>query len=223
MQELINRHHLQTEPAKLAVTLRESIAAEHSRKRARGVMHPEVRIENIWDGLFPGRRPEVLRSMIVEYELAAHPVWPMPGCRAVLSALKRRGITLGIISNAQFYTPLFLEALLGADMEVLGFSPSLCLYSCDFEIAKPDQALFNVAKERLRALGTVPENSLMIGNSVIDDIVPAGKIGFMTALAALDRRSFAAPSGPEEEPDVVVTSLGHLDVLLGGHGELARA
>jgi putative hydrolase of the HAD superfamily len=216
LRRLIDRHRLDTGPSELEGSLQAAIAGEHARMRARGVLYPEVRIEKIWGGLFPGREPGALREMIVEHELATHPSWPMPGCRSILAALKRRGTVLGIISNAQFYTPLFLQAFLRDSVEALGFSPSLCLYSCDFGIAKPERVLFDLASERLGTLGVAPQETLMIGNSTVDDVAPASKVGFMTVLAALDRRSFTIPNGPPAA-DAIITGLGRAELLVERH------
>lgn len=216
LEKLIKRRSLGHDASWLTAAVREAIAEEHSALRARGVAHPEVRIETVWGRLFPRRGREELRAMIVEYELAVHPAWPMPGCRRLLAALRRDGVTLGIISNAQFYTPLFLEAFLGAGIEALGFTPSLCLYSCDFQVAKPHPSLFGLARERMLALGASPEETLMIGNSLVEDMVPAARAGFMTVMAALDRRTFDLPRGipPEEKPDAVITRLSCVETLL---------
>ena len=173
LAKLIKHHNAGHDASWLTGAIQEAIAVEHSALRSRGVSHPEVRIERVWQRLFPGRSRQELRAMIVEYELAAHPVWPMPGCRRLLAVLERRKVSLGIVSNAQFYTPLFLEALLGDGIEPLGFTPSLCLYSFDFHAAKPGPSLFSTARERLLALGTSPGDALVIGNSLVNDIVPA--------------------------------------------------
>ena len=50
----------------------------------------------------------------------------MPGAAETLAALQQRGLLLGIVSNAQFYTPLMIEALLGKPPGELGFLPELC-------------------------------------------------------------------------------------------------
>ena len=215
VESLIARYRLDADAVSLAATLRQAIAAEHTRVRATGIEHPEVRIEAIWDALFPGHPGEELRALIIEYELAVHPAWPMPGCRRLVAALKRRGTVLGIISNAQFYTPLFLEALLGESQRALGFSPSLCLYSCDFAAAKPDQRIFDAARERLRSFEIAPHETVLVGNSIVDDIVPARGNGFMTVLAALDARSFDPPrSSTETACDAVISSLSRVEALI---------
>lgn len=196
----------------LDARLAEEIAREHKALRGRGIAHPEVDIESIWMRLFPEAGRDEVRHMIVEHELAAHPVWPMPGAKRVLARLAQRGITLGIVSNAQFYTPIFLTALLGSDPASLGFSSELCLYSEDFSVAKPDAALFSEARQRLAVLGIAPQETVMVGNSAGEDVAPATRAGFMTVLAALDRRSFAPDDSVR--PDAVIATLAGLERLM---------
>ena len=215
---VIRRHRLPTTAQELSTNLGVAIDGEHAALRARGNANPEVSIERIWAGLFPDRAHEELLEMIVEYELAAHPVWPMPGCHSLLRSLANRGITLGIISNAQFYTPMFLHALLGASLEDLGFAARLCLYSCDFGIAKPGAALFDLARDRLHEMGLKEEDVVMAGNDRRNDIEPAPGSGFMTVLAVLDRRS-SEPAWDEAvfaQPDVVMRRLRTLENLVTG-------
>ncbi|MGO9411344.1 MAG: HAD family hydrolase [Spirochaetia bacterium] len=216
VEAITRRHRLPTTASKLMADLQSLISQRHAAQRALGKENPEVSIESIWAGLFPDRPPDELRGMIVEYELATHPAWQMPGCLSLLRALARRETVLGIISNAQFYTPLFLHALLGVDLEDLGFGSPLCLYSCDFGIAKPEEALFNLARQRLREAGLRPEEVLMAGNDQQNDVEPAAKAGFMTVLAALDGRSYAPARGSPglPRPDAVIRRLRSLVALI---------
>ena len=218
LEALIRRYELPTTVAELEAGLQSAIAREHAALRAAGRANPEVSIERIWAGMFSDRSPEDLRQVIVEYELATHPAWPMPGCRRLLQALACRGLTHGIVSNAQFYTPVFLHALLGASLQDLGFSSSLCLYSCDFGVAKPDPALFDHARRRLHELGLREEETVMVGDDPRNDIGPATRSGFMTVLAALDGRSYeSTPDGVgSAQPDAVIGHLAALETLVDG-------
>ncbi len=215
--EAVNRRYrLSATGSELDAALNDAIARERSAARNRGSAHPEVAIESIWAGLFPALRPEALRKAIVEYELAAHPAWPMPGCQNLLRSLARAGVTVGIVSNAQFYTPLFLSALLGASLADLGFSSSLCLYSCNLGIAKPDPALFRLAADRLQRIGIHERETLVVGNDHANDIAPAALAGFMTVRAAMDRRS-SVPTGKGNGwrgPDAVIRGLASLKRLM---------
>jgi putative hydrolase of the HAD superfamily len=149
----------------------------------------------------------------VEYEARVNPVWPMPGLRSVLGDLRRQGLALGILSNAQFYTPLLFECFLGADARALGFREELLLYSFELECAKPSPRLFETARQRLEALGVPARRVLMVGNDALRDLAPARAAGFQTALFAGDARSLR---GAEEAGKVnaVITDLRQLPRLL---------
>lgn len=83
------------------------IAQQHAAARQRGVDWPEVEIRALWRAA--GIAESEVERVAVEHELASNPVWPMPGFPAVPRALAERCV-VGVVSNAQFYTPLTLEA-----------------------------------------------------------------------------------------------------------------
>jgi putative hydrolase of the HAD superfamily len=101
---------------------------------------------------------------------------------------------LGIISNAQFYTPLLFEAFFGALPEKIGFDPELLMYSFEMGEAKPSSRLFNKAASVLAGRGINARNCLFVGNDMFTDIWGAQSAfsegeGFQTALFAGDGRS----------------------------------
>jgi putative hydrolase of the HAD superfamily len=51
----------------------------------------------------------------------------MPGAAQTIAALREAGLVLGIISNAQFFTPLFFEAAAGA-LAARGIAPAECAF-----------------------------------------------------------------------------------------------
>ena len=92
-------------------------------RREQGIAWPEVEIREVWqalldrliaenviDGASPS--PSRLEELAVTYECLSNRIWPMPGLRETLSAIRERGLLLGIVSNAQFYTPLLFEGSL---------------------------------------------------------------------------------------------------------------
>jgi putative hydrolase of the HAD superfamily len=199
------------------------IHADHAQSRGRGVDHPEVDILAIWRRLLDQRElsatDRVLRRLALEYELRTNPVWPMPGLAAVIDKLSAGGPVLGIVSNAQFYTPLMLGAFLGEPLDALGFDPDCCAWSYRQGVAKPSQ---NVYAPALRGLterhGIAPAQVLYIGNDMRNDVRPAQALGCRTALFAGDARSLRLraddPGMRDIQPDRVITSLDQvLDVL----------
>ncbi len=180
---------------------RERIEHAHRLAREHGVDYPEVDIRNIWRqalklgiqrGWITGDINTVLITRIaIEFEGARNPVTLMPGIINTLARLRQRGIKMGIVSNAQFYTPLILQILFGASLAKLGFDRSLCIWSYRFGRAKPSPDLLNLALKRLEQKhGLTPREVLVIGNDWNNDLAPARRAGCRTALLAASRRSF---------------------------------
>jgi putative hydrolase of the HAD superfamily len=213
---LLLRRKVKITPPRLAELLDTAIRSAQARMRATGIDYPEVRIEAIWRGIVTHSLTEDLRELIVEYELANSPAWPMPGARRLLAALARQGVVLGIVSNAQFYTPLFFDALFGRSLEAAGFSPDLCLYSFQHGEAKPSQRLFGLIANRLRARGIRKREVLFIGNDPLNDMVPAARCGFMTALAAIDRRTLGEHRAVRGGADLLIGSFADVEPLVLG-------
>lgn len=206
----------------------DSIKASHDESRRHGISHPEVDILAVWRRTLAelrqrqwldGDTDEVnVEQLAIEYEMCANPVWSMPSAEHCLSQLARASLHLGIISNAQFFTPMLFPALLRKPLTKLGFSAKLCLFSFEHGQAKPGIFLFNMAKQTLERLGLSADEVLYVGNDMLNDVMPAQTVGFKTALFAGDRRSLRLREDDERvagvEPDIVITQLDQLlDVL----------
>lgn len=186
-----------------AVELMQSrVRAVHAEiTRLHGIEYPEVQIAEIWSDVIAelarrGVLPDTVdpadidyEQLAVEYEARANPCWPMPRLEACLTSLRKRGLRLGIVSNAQFYTPALFPALLGRTSEECGFDPNLQFYSYRHGFAKPGMPLFALAARALARRGIAPKEVLYVGNDMLNDIVPAARLGFQTALFAGDARS----------------------------------
>lgn len=195
--------------APIGERLSAAIHADHARARAAsGMFYPEVDIRVIWATLLAEigcqPTPQELERIAVEYECRVNPVWPMPGLADVLSALRQRGLVLGIISNAQFYTPLTLDAFLGQAPAALGLDPNCSAWSYQLREAKPSTAIYQVALDGLtRKHGIPPEQVLYIGNDRRNDIGPAQRLGLKTVLFAGDARSLRLR---EDDPELIGVS-----------------
>lgn len=196
------------------------------RRRAEGVAHPEVRIEEVWAALVAQARAAGwltgdgrLELAIVDHECRVNPCWPMPGLATALESLARRGLPLGIVSNAQFYTPLLFPALTGRSCEDFCFQSDLCVWSYREREGKPSVNLYQNLHDKLLARGIAAGRVLYVGNDLRNDIWPAQQTGFKTALFAADRRSLrwrrddAACAGVL--PDYVLTDLAQLESIIG--------
>jgi len=207
----------------------DAIEASHAASRRAGIDYPEVDIVAIWRQvvtelgaqgvLEPRHWPRAdLERLAVEYEARANPVWPMPGLEACLRSLSEGGLLLGVVSNGQFYTPELFPALLGGPAERWGFDRDLQYYSYRHGLAKPGLDLYEMAGEALEGRGVGRAEVLSVGNDMLNDIHPAARVGFRTALFAGDRRSLRLREGelPLDglEPDLVLTHLGELGECL---------
>jgi putative hydrolase of the HAD superfamily len=209
----------------------EAIDEAHQALKAQGVECPEVEIRSIWRDVLKALKREgllrcevnadMLECMAVEYECRVNPVWPMPGARELIETLAARNTVLGIVSNAQFFTPLLFPALMGDDLETMGFERSCCIYSYRFWQAKPSTVLFEKALDALHGHhGIEPEDVLYVGNDMLNDMLPAAKTGCRTALFAGDCRSLRLREEVDAcrqiKPDIVLTGLHQLIPLLTG-------
>lgn len=198
-----------------------TVCAHHARARASGADVPEVEIRDVWrevlavwaaEGRVGAWSDGGVEVLAVEFECRANPVWCMPGFPCVLDDLKDR-FALGIVSNAQFYTPIVLEALTGRAVRDLGFDPDLCAWSWEWRCAKPSPRLLGVVLDRLAGRGIRPGEVVFVGNDTARDMIPARDAGCRTVLFAGDRRSLRVQAGVK--PDAVITGLSRLPALLG--------
>jgi len=214
----------EADPATLAEIFNRAILDAQELRRREGIEFPEVEIREVWQSFLdaiPGSASVTAAqrdALALEFELRANPVWPMPGMQEALAALRARGLLLGIVSNAQFYTPLLLEHFLGVSLEDAGFAPELCVYSFEEREGKPSQALYRKLAARLKARGLSPAQCLYIGNDLRNDVWPAQATGFRTALFAGDRRSLRLrtddPRCSTVQPDWIVTALDQIPAAL---------
>jgi HAD superfamily hydrolase (TIGR01509 family) len=97
---------------------------------------------------------------------------PIPGMAEVLFALRSAGYRLGLIANQP---PTISHVLnqrgLNGIFETMAISDVV-------GISKPDPGLFEYA---LKKAGIDPEEAVMVGDRIDNDIVPAKKIGMRTA------------------------------------------
>ncbi|CAN5220741.1 HAD family hydrolase [soil metagenome] len=190
--------------------------------KAGGIPYPEPDIRKVWKKVLTQMNEENLISgttldhpdrMAVEFEARMNPVWPMPDLHETLGGLIRREMTLGIISNSQFYTPIAFEALAGQTLSQLGFSEELLHWSFDEAMKKPGLLFYERFQEKAKKAfpDLKPQNYLYVGNDMLKDVFPADACGMKTALFAGDQRSLKWHKEDSRtkdlKPDLVVTEL----------------
>ena len=210
--------------------LKEEVLEWHAASQAAGIDCPEVDIVKIWkkvigrlrkDGILNPSQLDIepTRHLALEYECLVNPVWPMPDCLETIRDLKERGLVLGIVSNAQFYTPLLFSAFFEQELEDIGFDSDCCIWSYKELKAKPSADLFPKAEKYLkRNHGIKLNETVYVGNDMLNDIYCAGRAGCKTVLFAGDRRSLRLRENDERcmdvKPDAVITSLSQLAELI---------
>lgn len=210
----------------------EEILNSHTKDRERGLPHPEVDIVEIWENVtekmaelgYLDCPPSTLdhKLLSITFETHNNSVYPMPTMEDTLKALQGKDLPLGIVSNAQFFTPLLLKHFFGSSSEapLPYFDPDLQVYSYELRRAKPDNYLYVLMKEKLEAKGLLPSQCLYVGNDMLNDIVPAKEEGFKTVLFAGDKRSLRTREDHVrcrgKKPDRVVTSLSQILNIIEG-------
>ena len=211
---LLENFKIRQNPETVLAEFFQRIKNSHAESNKKGIDFPEVKIDEIWMSVFNFHDLETAGKFALEFELITNPAYPMPHLEKILSFIRERKILLGIISNAQFFTPFLFQWYLGGDWEDLGFRKDLVFLSYCFEYAKPSSFLFNRANDRLRKLKIEPSTVLYVGNDMRNDILPAKKAGFKTALFAGDSRSLRWRPGEAAlkniSPDLVITDLEQL-------------
>jgi putative hydrolase of the HAD superfamily len=185
--------------------------------------YPEVRVEEIWAGFLRQASAQGFavspEELAIRYELAVNPGYTMPGALETINTLHSDGLVLGLISNAQFFTPLLFDALFGASPAALGFDQSISIYSYEAGEAKPSPALFAKARSHLAARGISPEAVLYVGNDMLNDVYAASSSGFKTLLFAGDGRSLRLREDNRfirnTRPTAVIRSLTDIPAVCG--------
>lgn len=214
LKNLLLQFKIDQSPQSILKTFFEAIDQQHERKRTEGIDFPEVRIDQIWQQVLKIDNLNRIRTFALEFELIVNPVFPMPHLAKILTSCRKSNILMGIISNAQFYTPFLFKWFLGADPEKLGFHPDLIFFSYKFGYAKPSTFLFQRAAEKLKQMDIPANAALYLGNDMLNDIYPAKQAGFQTALFAGDARSLrlrkSDPRCQNLTADLVITDLEQL-------------
>lgn len=211
IKQLLEKYNIKKSSEDLLQALYGRIEKKHAELRKQGIDFPEVEIDNIWMDILQTDDRQSIRQFAIEFELIVNPVYPMPHLRELLYAFKQQHMLMGIISNAQFFTPYLFVWFLGCDLKYLGFHPNLIFLSYQLKHAKPSSLLFDLAVEQLKLLGIQASFVLYLGNDMLNDIYPAIKAGFKTALFAGDERSLRLrkddPRCENISADLVITDL----------------
>lgn len=204
----------------------------HQEANKNNVPYPEVDILSIWEiVLLHAKRKKLISfngeanimRMTCIFEFLSNKVYPMPGMGELIQGLSERKLPIGIVSNAQFYTPVlmnyFLKKTISLDETIAFFDPELTVFSYKLGIGKPDTRLFDeLLPILLKKYKLKPEEVLFVGNDMLKDIYTSSRAGFKTALFAGDSRSLRLR--PDDfrvkniKPNYIITELRQINEIL---------
>jgi putative hydrolase of the HAD superfamily len=128
-----------------------------------------------------------------------------PDAIATLEELRRRGYRLGLLSNTWWAAEWH-----NADLATHGLTPLLdeIVYTSDLPHSKPHPSVF---LEVMRRLGVEPEQCVMVGDRLVDDISGALGVGIR---AVWKKTTYPWPEPEHIKPTAVITDLAELLPLI---------
>jgi putative hydrolase of the HAD superfamily len=200
------------------------IALNHEKSLKKGVESPEVRIEEVWEVIImmlcrhgydvsrhgSGDKRELARCMAYYYNFHSLAGKFYDGVVDALLRLQKGNMKVGIVSDAQFYTPIDLTLLtrqqsnnmLDDYLEL--FDVDLIFYSYEYGMTKANPMLFQKLYDALYEYQILPSQTVFVGNDLFLDVKPAADIGMCTAFFTGDDKSaFVHDTGGEIIPDIV--------------------
>jgi len=214
------------------------IAINHQKSVDSGIEFPEVRVEEVWSVIVlmlkrngydinkyaPGDAADFARYLAYTYNFFSMGRDLYPGVADALKRLKGDNIVLGILSDAQFYTPVDLTLLLrdqsggGVDDYNELFDVDLTFLSCEYGFIKPSEVLFRRLFDALYEYHITPDQVVFAGNDLSVDIKPAAALGMKTALFCGDD-VMVFGGGADVVPDIVFSDWDELARKISFHGE----
>lgn len=157
-----------------ALYLKEYKKEVNASQKARG-KYAEICLKNVWRGVLVALNiSRQIAEEKAEDMLLLHRIYTrkkrhlFPNVEKELMVLKRRGIKLLLLSNAQ---TCFIYNELPEEIRDIF---DVVLISEKVGIKKPDETIFLQA---LQALNTEAEETVFVGDSAEDDMIPASKLG----------------------------------------------
>lgn len=208
---------------------RYTILEHHKKRKSDNIPYPEINIKEVWgdvlkraiNKLWIAEGDNSCRDQfVVTFEVFSNRVFPMPGMQGIIYHFQNQKIPLGIVSNAQFYTPLIMNHYLRnqpSEEVIPPFDPDLTVFSFRLGKGKPDSYLYRSLIPALKNKYQIsPEETLFIGNDMLNDIYAASKAGFKTALFAGDKRSLRLREKQvgNLKPDFIITKLEQLKKII---------
>jgi len=185
MEYLNDNYNLDINPDNGIKYYREIVEKLHNKrvKKQPGLQHPELDIMKLWQIFFSDYLNKAInekkaREIALNFEKAVNPVYVPQKNINLLKYLLKKNIIQGVLSNCQFYSLKILEEEIGELNRY--FEDDLFVLSYKTKAAKPDKKIYEKLLEKIEKKNILPEESIMIGNDLDNDIIPLKKREFNT-------------------------------------------
>ena len=163
----------------------------------------EIFVNHIKPGLTKCLDGQIMDEIAGYYadSFLVHPPPAHEDAIGVLKSIKQMGFTMGLISNTGM-TPGFTFRSYMEERGMLEYFHTLT-FSDEVKLAKPASEIFVMT---LEAMNAKPEQTIHVGDHVINDVLGAKRCGMKTVWISgfYDRED---PDDPETEPDITVDTL----------------
>jgi FMN phosphatase YigB (HAD superfamily) len=202
-----------------------------------GEKYPEVAADRLWetiikklfqkdykfDASFYGSLNEYSRKVAYFFHASLQGTACYPGAAAALRHVASTGLAQGLLADAQCFTTVQLQRGLAAQGPVNLDEVIPCdlrALSCEVRGRKPSERLLRHSLQQLAKRGITPDQVLHVGSRVVQDLIPARRMGMKTALFAGDRASLQASAAqlkdPPGRPDVLLSELDQIAFVISG-------
>ena len=148
--------------------------------------------------------PEIIQEITRAYSdpFFVYPPVPHSESVAVLEGIKDMGLNIGLISNTGMTPGTAFRKFLDQH-KLLHYFHTLT-FSDEVKLAKPSDQIFRMTVDSLH---TTPEQTVHVGDHVINDVQGAKQAGMRTVwIEGFYQRE--DPTDPKTEPDIAVLDLG---------------
>lgn len=197
------------------------------------IENPEIDIRDVWGIIIQSlyyrnliNKPWVdeVELLAIYFETLSNKVYPMPFMKKTILQLCEQKIPMGVISNAQFYTPVIMNYFLDNKIDdkeenIKYFDPDLSVFSYQEKIGKPNVVLYEKALKTCQKKYKLQSHEILfVGNDMLKDIYPAHTVGMRTALFAGDTRSLRLREDDPRTfglmPDYTIDSLEQIKEII---------
>lgn len=224
------------QPANYLQTIYSNLMAEQQLAQGGVDKSPEIIADRLWESFirkliqkdyqidagFYGSLNEFGQKVAYFFHASLQGTACYPGAVTALRHVTDSGLTQGLLTDGQVFTPIQLQRGLTPQDPAIRLDqliPSgFQVLSYQVGVRKPSLDLFRQALAVLGKEGISADQVLHIGARIVQDVAPARRVGMKTGLFAADRASLQATpeqlKDPLTRPDVLLTSLEQIKEIV---------